>query len=846
VGRIERNGSSCQIGSNDLSTIALALAQLRPTLYAPSTVNVHPFLDLIRDVRYAVRGLRRHPFFSAVAVLTLALGMGATTAIFSVVHAVIVRPLPYSTADRLVSVGTRWLDSGRETARLTGGDLVDLRSNRSFDAMSAYWGGEIGAVIGGAGDFVGTFWVEPAFFEVFGVRAVAGRAFGADDGEQLCVVSQGFAERRFGSSTGALGQSVSVEGQGYRIGGVMPAGFDAPHRADLWLPSPAHVARTASDRTAFKYRAVARLAAGVSAEQAQRMVDALGMRLAGAFPGSNRNRGFSVMPLQDRSTAQVRATLFALSGAVSIVLIVACVNVASLLLARSTARADEIALRAALGASRWRVLRQLLAESLVLAVLGAGGGVALAVVVTPALLRLAPASLPRIGDIGVNWPVLAFTGGCAALASLVFGLAPAWRAIGRDRARGAAGSPWGSAPRHQRSGGLGAQPSRLRALLVVVEVALAFALAVGAGLLVRSYNALSRADLGYRSDSVVVMYAHRPASTRAEYVAVARSFASIGERFAGLPGVEQVAAAMGLPAGRYGSSGSYFIEGRPAGPSAAETEAGFRLASPRYFATLGVPLKRGRDFDVSDAIDAPFVAIVSESLARQQFRDEDPIGRRLRCGLDAPNTWMTIVGVVGDVRQESPGSTPQPELYMPLSQHPYFANEVEVIAKTSLPPASVVPAMRARMRAASPETAVEFTTLDDLVLASVGTARFRTWRFSAFAGLALLLAMAGIFGVTSYITARRTPEFGLRMALGASRGSLFAGVVGSTLVLGCAGIASGTVLALSLQRLIDATPGVVSTYAATAALMLVVVGAAAAIPAWRAAHVDPVVALRRE
>jgi putative ABC transport system permease protein len=816
-----------------------------------SAVTHHPLSDLIRDVRYAVRGLRRHPAFAAIAVLTLALGMGATTAIFSVVHAVVLRPLPYATADRLVSVGTRWLDTGRETARLTGGDLVALHADRSFDAISAYWGGQIGAVIGGTGDFVGTFWVEPAIFDAFGVRAVAGRAFALEDGEQFCAVSYGFAERRFGGPSGALGQSVTVEGQGYRISGVMPQGFDAPNRTDLWLPAPAPAARVAGERTTLRFRAVARLAPGVSLGQARSSVDALGERLASAFPGSNRNRGFSVIPLQDRSTAQVRTTLFVLLGAVSLVLIVACVNVANLLLARSTARTHEMALRAALGATRWRVLRQLLAESLVLAVLGAGGGGILAIIVTPALLQLAPSTLPRLGEVGVSWTVLGFTSGCAILASVVFGLAPAWGAVGRHRRDNATGSPWGAAPNAGRASGLRAQSPRLRALLVVVEVALAFALALGAGLLVRSYDALSRADLGYRPDSVVVMYAHRPASTRAEYIAVARYFASIGDQLTGLPGVGHVAAAMGLPTGRYGSSGSYFVEGRPASQSAATPEAGFRLASPGYFATLGVPLRRGRDFGAQDAVDAPFVAIVSESLARQQFPGEDPVGRRVRCGLDAPDTWMTIVGVVGDVRQDSPGSAPQPELYMPLTQHPYHANEVEVIARTSLPPASVVPALRARMRAVSPETAIEFTTLDDLVSASVGTARFRTWLFSAFAGLALLLAMAGIFGVTSYVTAQRTAEFGLRLALGASRAALFGQVVGRTLALGCVGLAIGVGLTLSLQRLISAmlfglTAGDVPTYAVTGALVLAVVGSAAALPAWRAAHVDPVVALRRE
>jgi predicted permease len=800
--------------------------------------------DLARDARYAVRALLASPVFAGVAILTLALGIGATTAIFSVVDGVILRPLAYPAADRLVSLGTRSTKTGRDSSRLTGGDLLDLRADqRSFGAFSGYWGGELGAQVAGAGQFVVTYWVEPAFFRVFGVQPLWGRTFVATDGTQRAVVGLGFAERAFGSGGRALGQRVSVEGDAYEIVGVMPRGFDAPSRTELWLPNPQPVPSVALNRTAFNFRAVARLAPGVSLRQAQARADALGARLAASFPDSNRDRSFSVTPLRDRLVSQVRATLLVLLGAVAVVLVIACVNVANLLLARATTRSHEIALRAALGASRWRIVRQLVAESLVLAACGGLLGVVLAYAGVSLLTRLAPASLPRLDEVAVDWRVMLFASGLSFLASLIFGLAPAWRAARSDVHAGLRQS----APR----GVVGSRASRLRALLVVGEIALAFALAVSASLLIRSFAALTRADLGFRPDSVLVMYAHRPATGLGQYVRVAEFFGTIATRLSDIPGVSRVGAVMGLPAGRYGSNGSYWIEGRPAPSFSGDLpEAGFHLASPRYFAALGVPLLRGRDFDERDHYDTPFVAIVSRSLARQQFAGEDPIGRRIRCGLDS-DAWMTIVGVVGDVRQDSPGAAPEPELYMPLTQHPYYANEVEVVVRSTVPPASLAAAVRKRMRALTPETAVKFTTLDEMISASIDTPRFRAVLFGAFSALALLLAVAGVYGVLAFLTAQRTAEFGLRVALGAPRGRLFGQVVTRAAALGLPGLGLGVGVAAAAGRLLDGmlfglTGRDPATYVGVAMILGGVILAAAAVPAWRAARVDPVVALRQE
>jgi len=797
--------------------------------------------DLARDGRYAWRMLARNPLFTLVAVATLALGIGATTAIFSVVDAVLIQPLQYPEAARIVSLGTRWTDTGRETPRLTGPDLLDLQNSRAFDAFSWYdWGGEVGIQVAGTGRFAGAYRVPPSFFRVFPVEPSDGRTFTANDGEQAAVVAAGFAGRVFGSPERALGRTVSVEDHAYQIVGVLPRDFAAPRNADVWLPMPPLPA-IAGNRTAFNFQAVARLAPGVSLRQAQAEMTLLGTRLARAFPDSNRERTFSVVPLRDRLVAPVRSTLYLLLGAVLLVLVIACVNVANLLLARATTRSHEIALRAVLGAGRWRIIRQLVAESLLLAVIGGALGLVLAYAGTAVLTRLAPDNLPRLGEVRVDWRVLVFAGACSVLASLAFGLAPAWQASRVDARERMAGR-----------GVLPGRSSRLRNLLVAGEIALSFALAVGGGLLFRSFVMLTTADLGYRQQSVLVLTAHRPATELQQYVQVARFFSRLGSDFSTLPGVNAAGVTFGLPTGPYGSNGSYIVEGRhPESWGQHLPHAGFGLTSPGYFAALGIPLISGRDFTDHDQYDAPFVAIVSRTLARETFPGEDPIGKRVRCGLDASDTWMTIVGVVGDVRQDSPGSPPEPQLYMPLEQHPYHANQVQIVLRTAVPPASLIPAVRRRMRDLTPETAVSFTTLEDMVTASIGTPRFRTLLVAVFAGLALLLSMAGVYGVMAYLTAQRTNEFGLRIALGAQRRELFSLVLGRAGSLAVLGLAAGVLLSLAIGHLVASMlfgvePLDMITYAGTLALLAAVVLAAAVVPAWQAARIDPISALRRE
>jgi putative ABC transport system permease protein len=769
-------------------------------------------MSFSRDLPQALRALRKNPVFTAVAVLTLALGIGANTAMFSVINGVLLSPLRYPDADRIVALATS------STPRLTVRDLVEIRADgRIFEALSHYYGGELGVQLPGVAEFTGVFFVNPDFFRVFGIRPLYGRVL---DG--AAVISQSFAERNFGHASRALGSKLRIDNRIYEIAGVMPASLDFPARANVW------VAASGTPRDFSRgYPVIARLNPGVPP--------------AAVSTIANRDVSLVAIPLRDQLVGSVRGTLYFLMGAVGLVLLIACTNVANLMLARGTARSREMAVRAALGARRWNIVRPLMLESAVLALIGGSLGLLLAQLGTRFVGRL---PLPRVSEVHVDWMVLGFTSGISLLATLLFGLTPAWQAARVDlhdvlKQGGSRGLLGGSSP-------------RLRNTLVVAQIALSLVLAIGAGLLLRSFLALTSVQLGYLTEGILVMYVHAPAGSLEEYVAVGRSFETLFEQLNGLPGVMSVAGAMGLPTGQYGSNGSYAVEGKNQVAGAQSLpQSGFRLASPGYFQTMGIPLVGGREFSSRDQYDAPFVAIVSQALASQSFPNEDPIGRRLQCSLDAPSKWMTIVGVVGDVRQQSPASAPAPELYMPLKQHPYFANEVQVVLRTSVPPDSLIAAVRQRVRAMNPEIAMKFSSMDTMVADSIAKPRFRVFLISVFAALALVLAMAGVYGVMNYVVAQRRSEFGLRVALGASPGDVVRLVLGRALRLAGMGLAMGLALSLAASSLISSLlfglkPTDAVTYAIIVAAVTPVILVAAAVPAWRATRVDALTALREE
>ncbi|HLJ16660.1 MAG TPA: ABC transporter permease [Bryobacteraceae bacterium] len=797
-----------------------------------------------QEFRQTIRGLRKNPGFTIVALLTLALGIGVNTAIFSVIDGVLLEPLAYREPARIVALDARWQQTGRQIPRLSGGDLMDIRSGSdAFDALSYVAGGEMGVQLADHAEFTGVYFVNADFLRVFQLVPAAGRFLSDADAERAAVVSAAFAERNFGSAAKAVARAVSIDGRNYEIAGVLPAGFAYPTHADIWVTAPVRPQNL--NRTASNYPVIARLRPGATVAEAQAELSAIGTRLANAFPQSNRGKMFLAVPLQEQLVGRVRSTLYILMGAVALVLLIACANVANLMLARATLRSRDMAVRAALGAGRWLLARQLLVESAVLGTAGGALGLILARAGVDLLARWAPENLPRMNEVRLDWAVLAFATVVSLVASTLFGLAPAWQAARADV---------NEALKQGCGRGLaGGGSNRLRHSLVVSEIALSVVLAIGAGLLFRSFLAMSAVDPGFRTEGLLVLYAHVPARGFEESLQAAKFVENLFPELTAIPGVKSVAAAMGIPAGQYGSNGAYTVEGQhiPNAPPVDLPQAGFRLASPGYFATMGIPLRAGRDFMGRDGYNAPFVAIVSEALVKQSFPNEDPMGKRILCGLDAPGTWMTIVGVVGDVRQQSPAAVPGPEIYMPLEQHPYYANEVQVVMRTSVEPASLIGITRRKVREANPAVAMKFTTMGEMISASVSAPRFRAFLVTAFAALALLLATAGVYGVVAYVTARRTAELGLRMALGAGASDVLWLILERAAAFTGIGLAIGVTVSFAAGRalrsmLFGLQPLDPETYLVVVAAVAVVALIAAAIPALRAARIDPLTALREE
>jgi len=809
--------------------------------------------DARRDLLYAFRTLRRAPGFAIAIVLTLAVGIGANTALFSVLDGVVLKPLAYPDADRIVTVLNRWTDTGVTIPRLTGADEMDVSASPGiFEAFAYYNGGEMGVQLGDHAEFASTRLVHPDFFRVFGVMPAAGRIFTREDAQRAAVVGAEFARRNFGTERGAIGRTVFVEDRAYDVVGVMPALMRFPSNTEVWLADALDPSNR--NRSGHNYRVVAKLAPGKSIESANAQLAALATQLGRAFPDTNGRKSFLVTPLRDSLVSNVRSMLFIIMAAVGLVLLIACANVANLMLAHAAGRSREVAVRAALGATRRHIVGQLFAESLVLALAAGASGLLLARTLTDTLLNVGSryVPLPRLDDVHMDWRVLLFTAAASVITAVGFGLMPALQ-LSRANAGDALNQ-------NGARGSVGAGSSRMRNGLVIVQIALSYMLAINAGLFLRSFVTLTETPLGFRTESILVAYAHVPARGSIfdgkgveNYVRVGQRFDDLFSRLRALRGVTAVSGAMGLPTGQYDSDGSYAVEGKHVfgGDFRRLPQAGFRLSAPRYFATMGIPLVRGREFNDGDLYDRPYVAIISESLARQSFGSDDPIGHRLMCGLDQPDKWMTIVGVVGDVRQASPASRPGPELYMPLRQHPYAANEVQIVMRTSLPPESFIGAVEQTVRAVSPDIALKFTTMEASVGDSIAAPRFRMTLVTTFAAIALLLAVAGMYAVMSYVTSQRTSEFGLRAALGAAASDLVRLVLRDAVWLVVIGSGAGIGLAVATSRIVatmlfEVAPVDAWTYSAVLAVAIPLVILAAVMPALRAARVDPMIALRCE
>lgn len=797
--------------------------------------------NLAQEIRYAARQLWKHPVFTVTAVLTLALGIGANTAIFTVVQSVLLAPLPYPDADRIMSFDTHWIDSGRTHTRVTGPDGVDVRAQaHSIEALSLYSGGGEGVQLRDHAVFTAVTMVEQSFPRVFSLQPVAGRVFAEKDTTHEVLVSEQFARDNFGSTQAALGQVVQIAAEPAQIIGVLPSSFSFPDKTQVWLSFPAHPEQ--ENRTAFNYQGVAKVRSGVSVESANAELKTISQRLAAAYPDANKNKQMTVVPLGEQLTGNARPMLLLLLAAVGIILLIACVNVTHLELARSIDRQRELAVRTALGSSRWQLGRFVMTESLLLSFVGGVIGVLLAAPAVHLLIAVAPSDLPRIGEIHLNGWVLAFTFALCFFATIASSLVPARRAAKVDPAE---------ALKQDSSRGMaGHGASAMRNALVIAEVAATFVLAVGAGLLLRTLVTLTTRDLGYQPTRLLVVDADAPAANNEQALGVVHKYDDLLPRLSSLPGVEHASVIFGLPTAGLGSNGYYNTRGGlPIDPN-NQPYADFSAASPGYFQTLGIPLKLGRDFNLQDNANSNFVAIISESLAKQSFGSANPIGKMIQCGLDS-NQWMTIIGVVGDVRQDSPAAKPGPTLYMPMAQHPVVATDVYIVLRTKVAPLSLMNSVQSEIMHANSQIATKFTTMDTMVGDSVAVERFRTMLIISFAGVGLLLAMLGVYGTMAHSVAQRRFEIGIRMAFGAEKSGILRMMLWHAVKLACWGIAIGLALSFAFTRLIISMligvhPADPISILSAAILLLATASIAALAPAWRASQVDPMVALRAE
>jgi predicted permease len=804
--------------------------------------------SLVQDLRYAVRTLLRAPGFTLVVVATLALGIGANTAIFSVLDAVVLRSLPYPQPDRLVTV---WQDvtrqGGPQREWLSYSVYEDLRDEAGLFEAVGLWGGW-GPTLSGVSEpavLQGAVVSHEMFATVLGVQPQMGRGFVPSDDVEgapgVVVLSHGAWQSRFNGDPAVLGRVLSLSEVPYTVVGIMPQGFDPPfvQGAEIWQPLGATGVHGCT-RGCYGIRAMARLAPGVDLEQARGHLQALAARLESAYPDSHTNVGLAAFGLREDLARDASHPLWVLLGAVGLVLLIACTNVANLFLVRGAARRAELTVRVALGAGRGFIIRQVLTESLVLAAVGGGLGLILASWGTGALLSLAPVgAVPRLAEAGVDGRALLFTGALTLLTGLVFGLVPAWRA-GRDSLQ--AGLRGGA------RGGRGG--SGLRGALAVTQIALALVLLVGSGLLVRSFQNLTRADLGFEPEGVLAVSMALPGTRYDDGPSRQAYYENLNARLRLLPGVRAVGAVGALPLAGQDGDASFRVEGAPP-PEPGENHAAWtRPITDGYLEAVGLELIAGRSFTLGDDSEAPRVVVINETLQRRYFPDQDPLGRRIAFGGGEDPTWRTIVGVAHDVRQFGIREPSRPAVYFPYRQVS-FPN-MAIVMKVDGDPSGLVSDVRATITQADPALAASsIEPLQTLVDAALAPDRFVTVLLTAFALTALLLAAVGIYGIVSFGVSRRMREMGIRKALGADGGDVLVMVLRGTSVLALLGVALGLAGSLAAGRLLrtllyEVPANDPATFAATALLLGSVALLAGWVPAWRARRADPMAVLREE
>ena len=800
---------------------------------------------LLTDLRGALRSLLRAPGFTLVAVVTLALGIGANSAIFTVVNALLVRPLPYPDAARLVQVWETRPQIGRDRSSVSPGEFLDWRAKSDcFERLAAVDYRDANLTGGIEPESVEIARVSADWFPMLGLRPALGRFFGPDedrpDGERVVVLSHGLWQRRYGGAPGVVGSKILLDGASSLVLGVLGAADHAPQDAALIEPI-AFDAETRAERGHHYLEVLGRLAPGTRLDAARDRMSALAASLARDRGVRPESEGVVLVPLQEELYGRGRPVLLVLLGAVGLVLLIACANVAGLLVARAAERERELAIRAALGATRRRLAQQRLAESLLLGGAGAAAGLLLSLWGVEVLLKLVPGGVDRVRDVGADGNVLLFTAATAIACGLLAGVAPALFAAGAAPALALAEGGRGATAGRPRA--------RLRSLLVAGQVALSIVLLVGAALLLRSFEALRRVDPGFATHGRIAAEIALPQG-RYDSTARAAFFEDLSARLRSLPGVAAAGAVNVLPLSGSNASSNYTVEGEPERSRDQAPNANRRSVAGEYFDALGLPLLEGRVFDRRDGAAAA-VVVVNRTFARRHWPEGTPLGRRMRFGSGPSNTspWREVVGVVADLRHQALDEAPRAEVYMPLAQSP--AGTMSVVVAASESPERMTEVVRATVRALDPDLPIaNVRSMEEVVSGALLPQRLATVLVGAFAALALVLAALGLYGVVAYSVARRTQEIGVRIALGATGPGVLRLVVGQGMRLVAAGVAAGLAGAWGVTRLLASllygvSPTDPVAFSLAAVLLGLVALLAAALPAWRASRLDPMTALRR-
>jgi putative ABC transport system permease protein len=811
----------------------------------------------LQDLRFAVRTLRRNPGFTAVAVLTLALGVGANAAIFSVVNAVLLRPLPWAEPDRAVMIWSRW--TAFDKTWVSDGEVNDYRrQNHTLEAVGAWDDGQVNLTGNGDPERVAYANVTANLFSVLGTAPLLGRAFTPEEdvpnGPDVVIISFGLWQRRYGGDSAILGRTIQIDGAPHQVVGVMPPGFvlptdfQNPTPSVLWTPE--HWDSASADHGSHGYYAAARLKPGVSVSQAAEDLHAIAQDWTkqGLYP-VQMQFDTVVLSLRDEVVGGVRRAVWLLFGAVGFLLLIACANVASLLLARGEARQREIAVRSALGAGSGRVLRQLLTESLVLGAVSAVGGLAMAGAATRLLTWWNPGNIPRLESLSIDGRVLAFTLLLALATTVIFSLLPALRLV---RAGLSGAMKEGSA-----NATTGVARQRFRNALVVTQMALAVILLVGAGLMLRTLASLQRVDLGFNPSSVLTMRLSLPAAAYRDAAQVAGFYTKLIDAVGELPGVTAAGAVRSLPLGSTIGDYGLQVDGYVP-PPGTNAKGDWEIATPGYIEALGEHIVRGRSIDRSDAADSQLVALINEEMARRYWPGRDALGGRFKVGGRADRPWVTVVGIVRDVRHNGITGVVKEKFYIPHTQWARSTGSTNatramtLVVRSTVPPETLAAPVRGVIRSIDPGLPVaDVRPMADIVAASMATPRFMGLLLGTFAALALTLSAVGIYGLLAFLVSRRTREIGIRVAIGADRVRVMGMVLRSGLTLALTGVAIGAAVSLFVSRFLrgllhGVTPADPLTFGAAIAGLAVVALVASAVPAWRATRVSPIVALKSE